>query len=130
MPCMMQQSKSGVRQRYEEIVTSLGMSHVLNTRVGNDLLPGTSGGERKRLSIAEILIGGTSLQCWDNSTRGLDSSNALTFVKTLRLNTRRTHTTAVLTLYQSSQNIYEVPLRSYPIRTSEDHLNDIFFPDV
>ena len=103
-----QQNENRVRQQYKEILTSLRLSHILNTRVGNDFLPGISGGERKRLSIAEILIGGTSLQCWDNSTRGLDSSNALTFVETLRLNTREHHSTAILSLYQSSQKIYEV----------------------
>ena len=89
-------------------LTSLGLSHCLDTKVGNDFLPGISGGERKRLSIAEILIGGASLQCWDNSTRGLDSSNALKFVQTLRANTRERHTIAILTLYQSAQSIYEV----------------------
>ena len=107
-----QQSKSCIRERHEDIVASLGLSQILKTRVGNDFVSGISGGERKRFGIAEILIGGTSLQCWDSSTRRLDNSNALQFVKTLRLNTNKHHTTAILTLYQSSQNIYEVLMQS------------------
>lgn len=58
-----------------------------NTRVGNDFVRGVSGGERKRVSIAEAALGGSPLQCWDNSTRGLDSATALEFVRTLRLST-------------------------------------------
>ena len=71
-----QPSKDGKRKRYEEVVSSLALSQILNSRVGHDFISGISGGERKRLSIAEILLGDTALQCWDNSTRGLDSSNA------------------------------------------------------
>jgi ABC-type multidrug transport system ATPase subunit len=55
----------------------LGLSHTINTRVGNDFVRGVSGGERKRVSIAEATLSGSPLQCWDNSTRGLDSANAL-----------------------------------------------------
>ncbi len=77
-------------------------------KIGNDFVRGISGGERKRVSIAEVLIAGSSLQCWDNSTRGLDSANALEFVKALRLSTRITRSAAIVTLYQASQDIYNV----------------------
>ncbi|KAJ7687190.1 hypothetical protein B0H14DRAFT_3534211 [Mycena olivaceomarginata] len=33
----------------------------------------------KRVSIAETTLSGSPLQCWDNSTRGLDSATALDF---------------------------------------------------
>ena len=64
--------------------TSLGLDRVLTAKVGNSFLRGISGGERKRTSIAEVIVGRSTLQCWDNSTRGLDSANALQFVRTLR----------------------------------------------
>ncbi|KAJ7827327.1 hypothetical protein B0H14DRAFT_2367769, partial [Mycena olivaceomarginata] len=35
--------------------------------------------ERKRVSIAETTLSGSPLQCWDNSTCGLDSATALGF---------------------------------------------------
>jgi ATP-binding cassette subfamily G (WHITE) protein 2 (PDR) len=34
---------------------------------------------RKRVSIAEALLSASPLQCWDNSTRGLDAANAVEF---------------------------------------------------
>lgn len=58
----------------------------------------------------EILAGDTWLQCWDNSTRGLDSATALNFVKTMSASTRERGSVAVVSLYQASQDIYNVPL--------------------
>ena len=56
------------------------------------------------------VIAGSPLQCWDNSTRGLDSATALEFVRTLRTSTELTGATAIVTLYQASQSIYDVSL--------------------
>ena len=115
------------REVYEESACALGIQDTLETKVGNDFIRGVSGGERKRTSIAvgeialssrksltavqEILVTGSSLQCWDNSTRGLDSANALQFVKTVRDSTRKNGSAAVMTIYQVSQDIYNVSLR-------------------
>lgn len=84
-----------------------GLSHTYNTNVGNDFIRGVSGGERKRVSIAEAALGGSPLQAWDNSTRGLDSATALEFIKTLRLSTSLAGSTAAIAIYQASQSIYD-----------------------
>ena len=89
------------------IMAVFGLSHTYNTRVGNDFVRGVSGGERKRVSIAEASLGGSPLQCWDNSTRGLDSATAMEFVRTLRLSTDITGSTACVAIYQASQSIYD-----------------------
>ena len=101
------------RQQYADHMTKVimavfGISHTFNTRVGNDFVRGVSGGERKRVSIAEAALGGSPLQCWDNSTRGLDSATALEFVKTLRISTSLSGATAAVAIYQASQSIYDI----------------------
>ena len=101
------------REQYAEhmkdvIMAVFGLSHTVNTKVGNDFIRGVSGGERKRVSIAEAALGRSPIQCWDNSTRGLDSATALEFVKTLRLSTSLSGSTAVVAIYQASQAIYDV----------------------
>ena len=101
------------RNQYAEHMTRVimavfGISHTFNTRVGNDFVRGVSGGERKRVSIAEAALGGSPLQCWDNSTRGLDSATALEFVKTLRISTSLSRATAAVAVYQASQSIYDI----------------------
>lgn len=68
----------------------------------------SSGGERKRVSIAEATLSGSPIQCWDNSTRGLDSANALEFCKTLNLMTKYAGATVAVAIYQASQNAYDV----------------------
>lgn len=55
-------------------------------------------------------IAGSPLQCWDQSTRGLDSATSLEFVRTLRISTESTKATVIVTLYQVSQSIYDVSL--------------------
>ncbi|KFY50876.1 hypothetical protein V496_09128 [Pseudogymnoascus sp. VKM F-4515 (FW-2607)] len=101
------------REQYAEhmrdvVMAMFGLSHTINTNVGNDFIRGVSGGERKRVSIAECCVGQSPLQCWDNSTRGLDSATALEFVKTLRLSTKVSGATAIVAIYQASQSIYDV----------------------
>ncbi|KAJ6092425.1 hypothetical protein N7467_004394 [Penicillium canescens] len=90
------------------VMAMLGLRHTFNTRVGNDFVRGVSGGERKRVSIAEAILSGAPLQCWDNSTRGLDSANALEFCKNLRLMSDYAGTTACVAIYQASQSAYDV----------------------
>jgi ABC-type multidrug transport system ATPase subunit len=90
------------------VLATFGLRHTIDTIVGSDLVKGVSGGERKRVSIAEAVLSGSPLQCWDNSTRGLDSANALEFCKTLKLSTELAGATACVALYQASQSIYNV----------------------
>lgn len=59
------------------VMTVVGLSHTYNTKVGNDFIRGVSGGERKRVSIAEMMVSGAPFAAWDNSTRGLDSGMRL-----------------------------------------------------
>jgi ATP-binding cassette subfamily G (WHITE) protein 2 (PDR) len=95
-------------EHMRDVVMALyGLGHTINTRVGNDFVRGVSGGERKRVSIAEATLSGSPLQCWDNSTRGLDSANALEFCKTLRLGCDIAGSTVLVAIYQASQSAYD-----------------------
>jgi ATP-binding cassette subfamily G (WHITE) protein 2 (PDR) len=85
-----------------------GISHTINTRVGDDFVRGVSGGERKRVTIAEASLSFAPLQLWDNSTRGLDSANAVEFCKTLRTQCDVFDTSTCVAIYQAPQAAYEV----------------------
>jgi len=90
------------------VMAIFGLSHTYNTKVGNDYVRGVSGGERKRVSIAEMTLSGTPLACWDNSTRGLDAATALEFVKALRMSTELLGACHLVAIYQASQTIYDL----------------------
>lgn len=85
-----------------------GISHTKNTRVGDDFVRGISGGERKRVTIAEASLSYSPLQCWDNSTRGLDSANAVEFCRTLRTQADVMGCTSCVAIYQAPQDAYDV----------------------
>lgn len=101
--------KTAFANHLRDVVMAMyGISHTVNTRVGNEYIRGVSGGERKRVTIAEATLSGAPLQCWDNSTRGLDSANAIEFVRTLRLSTELFGSTACVSIYQSPQSAYDL----------------------
>lgn len=100
------------KKEFKDKVTKLllkmfNIEHTINTIVGNPFMRGVSGGERKRVSIAEMMVTGATVCAWDNSTRGLDASTALDYAKSLRIMTNIYKTTTFVSLYQASQNIYD-----------------------
>lgn len=99
------------RTQFKENVISMllkmfNIEHTRHTIVGGAFVRGVSGGERKRVSVAEMMITDASILSWDNSTRGLDASTALDFIKSLRIQTNLYKTATFVSLYQASENIY------------------------
>ncbi|UNI22118.1 Multidrug resistance protein [Purpureocillium takamizusanense] len=90
------------------VMAMYGVSHTIHTRVGDEYVRGVSGGERKRVTIAEATLANAPFQCWDNSTRGLDSANAIQFCKTLRLQSDLFGHTCAVSMYQAPQSAYDV----------------------
>jgi ABC-type multidrug transport system ATPase subunit len=89
------------------LLQSVGITHTAHTKVGDAFIRGVSGGERKRVSILECLTTRASVFCWDNSTRGLDASTALEWIKAIRAMTDVLGLTTIVTLYQAGNGIYE-----------------------
>ena len=101
------------REDYAKHITQVymamyGLTHTYNTHVGSDLVRGVSGGERKRVSIAEVSLCGSYLQCWDNATRGLDSATALEFIRALKTQATVMEVTSLIAIYQCSQDAYDL----------------------
>ncbi|KAH9469685.1 hypothetical protein Pst134EA_006966 [Puccinia striiformis f. sp. tritici] len=94
-------------QVMEVLLRMLGISHTKHTLVGDKHIRGVSGGERKRVSIAEMMATRACVLSWDNSTRGLDASTALSYAKSLRIMTNIFQTTTFVTLYQAGEGIYD-----------------------
>lgn len=98
---------------YSELVTDIlctvfGLRHARKTPVGNASIRGASGGEKKRVSICEALAARSCIGVWDNSTRGLDSSTALEFVRALRIATDMMRLTTIVSIYQAGEPLYRL----------------------
>lgn len=92
----------------DSLLKMFGIPHTKGTLVGNEYVRGVSGGERKRVSIAETLATKSSVVAWDNSSRGLDASTALDYAKSLRIMTDISNRTTFVSLYQAGQGIYDL----------------------
>ncbi|GME24594.1 ABC transporter-like protein [Neofusicoccum parvum] len=84
------------------------IEHTMDTKVGNEFVRGVSGGEKKRVSIAEAMITKASVQAWDNSTKGLDASTALEYVQSLRSLTNMARVSTSVALYQAGESLYSL----------------------
>lgn len=84
------------------------IEHTLDTKVGNELIRGVSGGEKKRVSIAEAIVTKASCQCWDNSTKGLDASTAIEYVESLRTLSNMANISTLVALYQAGESLYKL----------------------
>lgn len=97
----------------DTLLKMLNISHTRETLVGDAFVRGVSGGERKRVSIAEMMTTRARVQSWDNSTRGLDASTALDFAKSLRIMTDILGQTTFVSLYQAGEGVL---VQSHPQR--------------
>ncbi|KAF3809967.1 Brefeldin A resistance protein [Colletotrichum gloeosporioides] len=84
------------------------IEHTLGTKVGNEFVRGVSGGERKRVSIAEAMVTRASVQGWDNSSKGLDASTAVEYVRSIRAMTNMAETSTAVSLYQAGESLYDL----------------------
>jgi len=87
------------------LIKELGLTRCKNTKVGNSLIRGVSGGERKRTSIGVELLTNPSMLFLDEPTTGLDSSTALQVVELLKLLSRK-GVNVMSTIHQPSTEIF------------------------
>ncbi|KAG2419095.1 hypothetical protein HFD88_002199 [Aspergillus terreus] len=105
-PGHLQNRDDFVQEKRDGILDSLAIPHTKKTLVGNEFIRGVSGGERKRVSLAEVMAGQSPVQFWDNPTRGLDSKTAVEFARLLRQEANENDKTIVATMYQAGNGIY------------------------
>jgi len=103
------ESKQDYMKEFLRVVTKLmWIEHTMGTKVGDEYVRGVSGGEKKRVSIAEAMITRASVQGWDNSSKGLDASTALEYVQSLRTLTNMAKVSTAVSLYQAGESLYEL----------------------
>lgn len=83
----------------DDIILRMGLRDCANTLVGNELIKGISGGEKRRLSIAIQLITSPKILFLDEPTSGLDSFTAMSIIECLQKLTV-SGTTVIMTIHQ------------------------------
>ncbi len=91
----------------ESVISELGLVKCQNTIIGNSFIRGISGGERKRVSIANEMLINPSLLILDEPTSGLDSTGAHRLVATLGSLAQKGKT-IVTSMHQPSSRVYQM----------------------
>ncbi|KAI9193223.1 uncharacterized protein BJ171DRAFT_465975 [Polychytrium aggregatum] len=73
-----------IKDKVLEIISFLGLSHVIDSPIGDEQVRGISGGQRKRVNIGMELVAEPSLLFLDEPTSGLDSSTSFELCHMLR----------------------------------------------
>ena len=95
------------KKRVDELLESMGLSHVRNSMVGDPMTKGISGGQLKRLSIAVEIIPLQKLIFLDEPTSGLDSSIALEVMRAVRQFTTKDRT-CITAIHQPSIEVFSL----------------------
>ncbi|GLC46814.1 hypothetical protein PLESTM_001929100 [Pleodorina starrii] len=85
----------------------LGIDHVMNTVVGNEMLKGISGGQKRRVTVGEMAVGFANVLMLDEITNGLDSNSALAIVRSLRNICQYAQATMLVSLLQPSPEVFD-----------------------
>ncbi|KAF0689109.1 Aste57867_19381 [Aphanomyces stellatus] len=95
------------KHRTDMIIELLGLNNCAETVVGDALLRGCSGGERKRVTIGEMLVGGQSVFLCDEISTGLDSAATFDIVTSLRTWCKTMGGTVIIALLQPTPEVVE-----------------------
>ncbi|KAJ1376803.1 P-loop containing nucleoside triphosphate hydrolase [Sesbania bispinosa] len=92
----------------EYVLKILGLEICADIVVGDEMLRGISGGQRKRVTTGEMLVGPANALFMDEISTGLDSSTTSQIMKCLRQIIHILNGTAVISLLQPEPEIYEL----------------------
>ncbi|KAK3028090.1 hypothetical protein RJ639_039381 [Escallonia herrerae] len=92
----------------EYILKILGLDICADTLVGDEMLKGISGGQKKRLTTGELLVGPFRVLLMDEISTGLDSSTTYQIINYLRHSTHALDGTTVISLLQPAPETYEL----------------------
>nr|AMR34859.1 PDR transporter [Artemisia annua] len=86
----------------------LGLDVCADTMVGDQMIRGISGGQKKRVTTGEMIVGPSNVLLMDEISTGLDSSTTFQIVKSFRQYLHILEATAVISLLQPAPETYNL----------------------
>uniref|UniRef100_A0A6U0YCP6 ABC transporter domain-containing protein n=1 Tax=Polytomella parva TaxID=51329 RepID=A0A6U0YCP6_9CHLO len=90
------------------VASMMGIDHVRMTVVGDELLKGISGGQKRRVTSAEMAVGMHQVLFMDEISTGLDSATTFSIMKSFKNFCRYSNLTVLCTLLQPSPQVFEL----------------------
>eukprot|EP01038_Epipyxis_sp_PR26KG_P013595 gene13595-18245_t len=104
------ESKEKLEREVNDLLNSMGLSHVCDGIIGTLIFRGLSGGQQKRAEICCELIASPKILLLDEPTSGLDSSIAFEVLSTIRdlAKASNGNLSVILTIHQPNSKILEL----------------------
>lgn len=99
--------KDLVKSRVDAMLHDLKLTKVADNLIGNEVMKGLSGGEKKRVNIGVELISEPSVLILDEPTSGLDCFTAEVVIRLLKKQAHKGRT-IITTIHQPSHAIFEM----------------------
>ncbi|KAK7385522.1 hypothetical protein VNO78_31244 [Psophocarpus tetragonolobus] len=90
------------------ILKVLGLDICSDTIVGNDMLRGVSGGQKKRVTTGEMIVGPRKTLFMDEISTGLDSSTTFQIVKCIKNFVHQMEATVLMALLQPAPETFDL----------------------
>ncbi len=82
------------------VIMALGLTGCKDTVVGNGMIRGVSGGQKRRVTIGEMVTCPRPIKLMDSISNGLDSATTFDIVRTIKMFSTKVGTTIVISLLQ------------------------------
>jgi ABC-type multidrug transport system ATPase subunit len=94
-------------KRVPSVIKLLGLEECENTILGNALIRGVSGGQKRRVTVGEMLVGDARAIFLDEYTNGLDTATSEDITRGLRKWARDTNSSVVAAVQQPTPGLFE-----------------------
>ena len=88
------------------MITGLGLSECTNTMVGDGNIRGISGGQKRRVTLGEMLMPPRSIKLMDAISNGLDAATTYDLTQAMKLITKAVGLTTVVSLLQPAPDVF------------------------
>jgi ABC-type multidrug transport system ATPase subunit len=103
------QTDEEIDSHVDRILANLGLDNVVDTVVGDENLRGISGGQKRRVTAAEMMTDSTAaFMCYENITDGLASTDSIMLIQKLSSACHKAGYAGFVSLVQPSDEMVEL----------------------
>jgi ABC-type multidrug transport system ATPase subunit len=92
--------------KVKDIMTVLGLNSCKDTYVGNDMIRGVSGGQKRRVTVGEMMLLPGEIKVMDAISNGLDAATTFDIVHAMKTFVSTMKATGVVSLLQPSPEVF------------------------
>ncbi|RHZ18185.1 hypothetical protein DYB37_011069 [Aphanomyces astaci] len=90
------------------LISVFGLSECADTIIGDDMIRGVSGGQKRRVTVGEMMTGRATTLLLDEFSNGLDASTTYDIAKAVRTMAEVLEKTVVMTMLQPPPEVYDL----------------------